>query len=128
MFKAVKKDGVLKQVRPDGTIEENSNLQENAGIEDWSTENEINTDSDGIVITEKSGNDEVTSGLFLNKKNLKMETVKAILTKVSETPKIDLIVPLPIDPAVLINANKINQMINDKNDFIDFSKEELDKM
>ena len=128
MFKAERKDGKIKQLRIDGTIEEDSNLQENAGIEDWSVENESTPDSDGIVIPETSGNGEVKKGVFLAKKNFKMETTKAVLTYIAEAPTIDKITPLPADPVALINARKINEIIDAQNDFTDFVKEELDKM
>lgn len=129
MFAAVKKDGIIKQLRIDGTIVENSNLQENAGIEDCSAENELEPDSTGIVITTISGNGEVTSGIYLATKNLKMESTNALLSTIAGTEKIDKVTATgTADIIAPANKTTINELVDLVNNLIDFAIEESEKL
>lgn len=128
MFAAVKKDGIIKQLSIDGTIVENSNLQENAGIEDCSAENELEPDSTGIVIATISGNGEVTSGIYLATKNLKLESTNALLSTIAEAEKIDDVTVTSTDVNVIANTNTINKISIFINNLIDLSKEQSEKL
>lgn len=124
MILAEKKTGKIKQLE----VEE-SDLISNSGVEDWSATNDSNPDNDGCVIFENSGSDEVKKGIYIPKKNIKMESYRALLAKYDSIPNIEK-VPTVGTPETLVPllVPAVNQLIDFYNDFKDFAKEELENL
>lgn len=118
MIQAERKDGKIKQLDlPD------SDLTTNAGVEDWSTPNDSNPDSTGIVLFGEKKFGEKKS-VFLSEKNLKMISVKSLLSTIAETEKIEEVPITSAEPNVIANTNAINKIVESFNSWIDFAIEE----
>lgn len=117
MIQAERKDGKIKQLElPD------SDLTANAGVEDWSTPNDSNPNNTGIVLFGKK------KRVYLAEKNLKMTSVKSLLSIIAETEKIEEVPITSTEPNVIANTNAINKIGESFNSWIDFAIEESEKI
>ncbi len=124
VIQAERKNGKIKQLElPD------SDLTANAGVEDWSATNDSNPDNDGCVIFENSGSDEVKKGIYIPKKNIKMESYRALLTKYDSIPNIEKVPTIGTSETLVpLLVSAVNQIIDQINDLKDFAKEELENL
>lgn len=121
MINAERKDGIIKQLDVD-----NSNLNDN-NVEDLSTDNSQLPDNDGIVITR--GYPSIQGGVYIPRKNLKLEAVKDILTQLSSITPLEQVTSTGTpDVLVPILVNKVNEIIDVINNQIDFAINELDQL
>lgn len=121
MIQAERKDGKIKQLElPD------SDLTANAGVEDWSTPNDSNPNNTGIVLFEEKLGEK--KGIYLAENNLKMTSVKSLLSIIAETEKIEAVPITSTEPNVIANTNAINKIGESFNSWIDFAIEESEKI
>ena len=122
MIQAERKDGKIKQLDlPD------SDLTTNAGVEDWSTPNDSNPDNTGIVLFGQTKFGEKKS-FYLSENNLKMISVKLLLSTIAETEKIEEVPITSAEPNVIANTNAINKIVESFNSWIDFAIEESENI
>lgn len=116
MIEAERKNGVIKQIGIEG-----SDLKSNANVEDLSATNDTTPDNVGVVFSEFSGNDEMTKGIYIPKKNFKLDALRELLEQTASIKTIEKAEGTSTDPMVVILIQKVNEIIDIINEQKEFA-------